>query len=296
MSKLRRTNSDPALQPIESTFSEQNAVTEAEESDSSVDGEEGSCEKEWQKARGQPAFSTVVVRGHHLDCSLDQFMAKFVDDEAPSSLASFLTSRGDSDVNTSSWSEALNMTKQRDINYMHPVNAPMAPPIAAAWKEQRLRIFPEFGLIIDTKTFVKDVPMTDCFYVQDRIIVEVQDTGLLLELQFELVFEKSTIFQRIIKKTTTAEFSDLLEALASFMTKALVEGPGESSQDTTPTAPILSVQEKTRDTSTTQYLMVAMLCLTTILQLWIMVEIRGMKGQLKALGSPQCQPLVVNSE
>jgi hypothetical protein len=45
--------------------------------------------------------------------------------------------------------------------------------MANAQKEQRYREYGEMrSLSIETDTFVQDVPMTDCFFVTDRVLVE----------------------------------------------------------------------------------------------------------------------------
>ena len=51
------------------------------------------------------------------------------------------------------------MSLRRVVSYVHPVNAPMAPPSAAASKTQRFRRWGEHGMCIETRTEVKDVPI-----------------------------------------------------------------------------------------------------------------------------------------
>jgi hypothetical protein len=119
---------------------------------------------------------------------------------------------------------------------MHPVNVPMAPPKAGARKEQTYCRYGDYGLVIETRTYVRDVPMTDCFYVVDRILVEPnyrnpsdsssnkenqQDLtninnhdssstapppSVLVSMEFQINFVKSTMFKGIISKTTSSEF------------------------------------------------------------------------------------------
>ena len=80
---------------------------------------------------------------------------------------------GEEDVVSSAWQVDDNgESKSRVIEYTHPVNAPMAPPMARARKEQTFKKYGDNGLVLETKTFVEDVPMTDCFFVAEMIRVE----------------------------------------------------------------------------------------------------------------------------
>ena len=119
------------------------------------------------------------------------------------------------DVETSFWklSEDDKFSLTRKITYRHPVNAPLAPPEARASKEQCYRRFGDYGICVDTHTVVQDVPMTDCFYVDDRILVEPlqgengdgNDGGVKFTWRFEIRFVQSTMFRRIIQTTTRSE-------------------------------------------------------------------------------------------
>jgi hypothetical protein len=83
----------------------------------------------------------------------------------------------------------------------------MAPPEAMAKKHQRLRKYGDYGICVDTSSRVHDVPLTDCFFLDDRLLVEsTEDGGVLLSLRFEIRFIKSTMFRRIIERTTKDEF------------------------------------------------------------------------------------------
>jgi hypothetical protein len=96
----------------------------------------------------------------------------------------------------------------------------MAPPTARARKEQTLKRYGnQRGLVIETKTFVSDVPMTDCFYVRDVLQVERRrnNGGLVVNIRFEVVFVKSNMFRALIARTTTSEFQKIMNDLASYL-------------------------------------------------------------------------------
>ncbi len=85
----------------------------------------------------------------------------------------------------------------RSIHYTHPVNVPMAPPTAKAIKQQQFYKFGNAGLWLETCTIVEDVPMTDCFVVEDRLWVHGasdESKGCVLSVTFQIRFVKGTIY------------------------------------------------------------------------------------------------------
>jgi VAD1 Analog of StAR-related lipid transfer domain len=175
------------------------------------------------------SYPNLVIDGHVLaDCGLDRFFDMFIADNAEYSLSRFLEGRGDFDLRSTEWKDAAEdecspgNKKKRVVQYMHPVNAPLAPPQAGARKEQTVSLFGDYGILIETQTFVDDVPMADCFYVADRIRVEpANKEAVTVTMEFGINFMKSTMFKGIIKKKTTSEFTALSKAMAQYMSDAL---------------------------------------------------------------------------
>ncbi len=173
---------------------------------------------------------------------------------------------GELDVHTSPWelpsaSKASESTS-RTIQYTHPVNAPMAPPTAKARKQQVLHKFGDAGLCVETCTVVEEVPMADCFVVEDRVWVHGAKDGsegcsvsvtfqirfvkstfflystpsvilflLILEVQLTKFclsssFAKGTMFRRVIENTTRKEYGVFWNQFAG-----LVRGLGKGSQE-----------------------------------------------------------------
>ena len=60
---------------------------------------------------------------------------------------------GDSEVSISPWKKTDDglFSQKRTINYVHPINAPMAPPQAEASKYQTLQIYGKYGLCLRSK-------------------------------------------------------------------------------------------------------------------------------------------------
>lgn len=184
--------------------------------------------EEWKTVCSEiEKLSEVPVRDKLLVIEdLDAFVETFVGDSAPHSWSEFMTQViGDMDVVASKWIESNDVGSTsslvRTIEYTHPVNAPMAPPKARARKEQTLKRYGnENGLVVETKTIVSDVPMTDCFYVRD-IIQVAKTTGkeFMVNIRFEIVFVKSTMFRALISRTTASEFNTFMTKLASWFVK-----------------------------------------------------------------------------
>jgi VAD1 Analog of StAR-related lipid transfer domain len=264
---VRRTNSDPLMSSTqfkrtESAFSEFDDATDgnvAEETllpnkatsavsdtTTTISGSSSissDMAQTWNDAVAKMAnYSNLVVDKQVLqNCSLDQFVDLFVKNQADYSIAKYLQGRGDSELQETEWTTTtstiddgdsnINTANQtRMVHYMHPVNVPMAPPQAGARKEQAFCRYGDYGLVIETRTYVRDVPMTDCFYVVDRIRVEPNNynnassnkknnnnesssaageaalPSVLVSMEFQIDFVKSTMFRGIISKTTSSEF------------------------------------------------------------------------------------------
>ena len=221
---LRRMNSDPMI-PSRPSFegdlaletSTSNDVSEpSSEDQASIHSFEApNVANEWaSEVAKQKDYSHTVVREQTLHCTMDKFYELFIANEAPYSMANFLESRGDLEMEVSEW-DTTKQAKDPDkrmMHYKHPVNAPLAPPMAGARKEQSFRRYDDHGMCLETKTFVDDVPMADCFYVADRIRVAPKGKGAVkVTMEFDITFIKSTMFKSIIGKTTRSEFTDLFE-------------------------------------------------------------------------------------
>ena len=114
----------------------------------------------------------------------------------------------------------------------------MAPPSAKATKQQQIQSFGTYGICIETNTKVNDVPLTDCFVVDDQILIEPSSSSSSLEnnkncvtinAYFQVRFIKSTIWKRIIETTTNNEFSKFFMAYAN-MLQDVIEHGGEKEQ------------------------------------------------------------------
>lgn len=165
---------------------------------------------------------------------VNEFHQCFIGDDASNSMGKFMSTIGELDVDTCRWKRlqgpvdpamSIEPTK-RVIHYVHPVNAPMAPPKAGARKEQRLYQFGDAGMCLETCTIVEDVvPMADCFIVNDHLWVSKDEggKGCTIAVTLQIKFVKSTMFRRIIENTVKKEFESFWCQYADLVTS--LQGP-----------------------------------------------------------------------
>ncbi|CAJ1936207.1 unnamed protein product [Cylindrotheca closterium] len=226
---LRRNNSDPfSLSQAAFTFeketnreSEDLQVLSTVSTEESIGNSSVTDDLSWiSLLNDATSYSQVAVKDLELKCSLDTFFDLFISDSAKLSIPKYMQGSGEENVYSSSWKENDSLMT-RVVEYSHPVNAPMAPPLAKARKEQSYRKYGRDGVALETKTIVEDVPMTDCFYVVDQIRVAAMGDKVFVTMVYDIRFVKSTMFKGIITRTTKADMEKSLQGLAAFMSKSL---------------------------------------------------------------------------
>ena len=181
------------------------SISDNVDEEANVQGWESFCnEKKSNK------FDELGVESIPIPVSVDDFYKLVLEDNADHSIEKFMKSIGEMEVESSSWQPSTTGSTNsttRTIHYIHPINAPMAPPTAAARKEQTLHKFGNIGLCLETCTFVENVPMADCFIVRDRLWVNQNEgSGCIMSITFQIDFIKGTLFRRIIENTTRSEY------------------------------------------------------------------------------------------
>jgi len=133
----------------------------------------------------------------------------FLSDTCISSLADYHKISGDTNITTSKWESIIEGYKfNRTISYTHPVYVPMGPPSGVANKAQTIYKFGNHGLYLVTKTFISDVPRTDCFYIEDYLLVKSNNDGSIsISIMFDINFVKSTMFKSIITMTSVNDLT-----------------------------------------------------------------------------------------
>lgn len=176
---------------------------------------------------------TLVTKDYTLKCSIEMFFELFLSDHAEHSFSSFLESRGNRELSTSSWNAADDGdadSTSRTLEYIHPVNIPLAPAEVSTRKEQTFWRQSSTKMVVETLTYVEDVPLADCFFVSDWMTIRAQGSEeVSIEMAFSLTFTKSTMLKSIINKTSGTEFVGFSKAYTSFLSKSLEDSIPESS-------------------------------------------------------------------
>ncbi|KAL3909042.1 MAG: hypothetical protein SGILL_008248, partial [Bacillariaceae sp.] len=250
-------------------------------------------EQEWaQVLNDNDSYAEIAVRDLELPCDLDTFIKKFVEDAAECSLDKFMVANGDEDMQISDWNlEDDGCCKSRTMEYTHPVDAPMAPPMARARKEQSLRRYGDHGLVFETKTYVSDVPMTDCFFVADLVRVQSKtgengERSVLVSMLFDIRFVKSTMFKSIIARTSKSELEKFFNELAAYLTK----NTGQPSTTPTNTETILRTPAPIQPPPvSSKWSQIAAVLLVIVLsfQVWILWEMKTIHLELRQFAAQQ---------
>lgn len=229
-----------------------------------------------------------------MPCTLDEFFALFLADNAPHSLAAYQESViGDSELAVSTWSAADDGTICRTIHFRHPLALGVGPSSALAERRQRFRRYGEYGFCLETATHVKGVIASDAFYVDDKWIIEPSgETNVTLTVRHQVRFTKRTMLKRIILNSTNSEaqawfagYSKML--LASLEEKGSREIHAETQKDQ------LDVQVELAQTagwfSNTAFLVVMWACLMGSVVLLLLqgtsidVKLASLEGELVRL-------------
>ena len=238
------------------------------------------------------SYSECTVEKLHLPCSIQMFVEKFIKDNAEYSIPKFMMEYGDEDFECSLWESSEDgASKCRKLEYTHPVNAPMAPPKARARKEQTYRIYGSDGFVLETRTYVSDVPMTDCFYVADRVLVGAVDKETIsVSIFFDIRFVKSNMFKSIISRTTKNEFETMMQRLSAYLTRAL--GKETQKISTPPVLPTSPIQHN-MSSAVLHILTLVLLVVVIALQMHMIADMRAMKREVRLMHesmSRQCLP------
>jgi hypothetical protein len=164
----------------------------------------------------------VMKQSLALPMSVDEFYNHVLADDADHSFTNFMRNIGELEVDTTKWesettASSSSLSSSRTIHYIHPVNSPMAPPTAKARKSQTIHKFGPAGICVESCTVVEEVPMADCFVVDDRLWVHKTSQGCVLSVTFQIRFIKGTLFRRIIENQTRKEYQSFWDQFSSMV-------------------------------------------------------------------------------
>eukprot|EP00816_Leptocylindrus_hargravesii_P005018 CAMPEP_0196807580 /NCGR_PEP_ID=MMETSP1362-20130617/7580_1 /TAXON_ID=163516 /ORGANISM="Leptocylindrus danicus, Strain CCMP1856" /LENGTH=512 /DNA_ID=CAMNT_0042181569 /DNA_START=37 /DNA_END=1575 /DNA_ORIENTATION=+ len=162
---------------------------------------------------------TAVKKADLPDISLEAFFETFLSDDAENSISSFHESIGDIINNTDSWTESANgFHRIRTINLDHPVPGYGK---AKTTKHQHCRVYGTGGICIDSHTESEGLPAVDCFYVEDRMLIEAnEDGGLTLTGLYHTVWTKTSWMKGIAEKSANAASADFFKGFIEMINNA----------------------------------------------------------------------------
>ena len=185
------------------------------------------------KRADDPPYQEIVIEDMELPCSLTDFYNTLLADDAPWSIPRFQRDvMGDSEIECSNWAldeDGDQSLMSRTISFCHPIksNLGLGQFSALARREQRLRQFGTYGMSLDTSSFVKGVPASECFHVDDRWILEQRGSVVFLTVKYQTRFTGRTILKRLISQSTKSEVLDWYKCYCKMLTE-VIKGSNES--------------------------------------------------------------------
>jgi hypothetical protein len=196
--------------------------------------------------------------------SLDKFCNFFFADEASHPIEKYQREAiGDEQIHVSQWSPTISTTtttttakSARNIDFWHPLKNALGPSKAKTLRQQTIRRFGNYGIILENTTMVKGVPAADCFRVHDRWVVEAArdatatatDTGgLTMTVTFRIEFTKMTMFKPVIQKNIRHETKKWFQGYVKMLNQVLLAQEGDL---VSPTIGVANVLEPTTTTTT----------------------------------------------
>jgi VAD1 Analog of StAR-related lipid transfer domain len=193
-------------------------------------------------------YPTIVIPETlvHGCADIDSFFDLFLKKNAKYSLYDkFLQSQGDTNMNVQDWANYNRLYSNSDeslwtrtVRYLHPLKVPLAPSWASARREQTMRHYGiQNGVIIESKTFVEDVPLADCFYSAERITILPGSVpnSISIIVDFGVTFLKNTIIQKMIKKSANNKVSELYRNMMEYIQESLAQESSLNAYRTTRT-------------------------------------------------------------
>jgi hypothetical protein len=181
-------------------------------------------------------FFLKIAQEMKLKMTLDEFFHQFLSDDASTSIVSHHEANGDFDVKSSKWEDDdESSSKKRSITFSHPINTKvsMAPSAGAATKTQVLRRYGNQGICIDSEIWTNNVPLADCFYVLERLIVASnEEGGISLTIKFGNIFVKRTMFKGIINSASVKDNTEFHKGFVALIKKTASVSSGSQNQAT----------------------------------------------------------------
>lgn len=197
--------------------------------------EETNVQEEWElvKSSNDPPYNETSIDALVLPCTLDEFFALFLANNAPHSIDKYQRdSIGDSELTVSSWTREPDGSHERVIHFRHPLPSGLGPDSAHAERQQCFRRFGDFGFCLETVTSVKGVIASDCFHVLDKWLVEpTGETSVALTVKHQVQFTKRTLLKRVIQNTSNTEAHKWYKGYANMLESSFQDKEPDEEMD-----------------------------------------------------------------
>lgn len=115
----------------------------------------------------------------------------------------------------------------RSVDFWHPLKNALGPSKAKTLRQQTIRRFGNYGIILENTTMVKGVPAADCFRVHDRWVVEAARDAtageLTMTVTFRIEFTKTTMLKPIIQKNIRQQTKNWFQGYVKMLHQVLAQ-------------------------------------------------------------------------
>lgn len=154
-----------------------------------------------------PECYTLVAEGK-FPLEVDEFFNFFLSDNALDFLESYHKKCGDKELRCSPWRPHEKYGHARDLSFKHPIKIYLGARYGSPRKIQKLRIYRNSHLIVETTQEISDVPYGDYFCVEEFWDVERNGDGSRVRIYINVAFSKNTMWKGKIVQSTIDECRD----------------------------------------------------------------------------------------
>ncbi|PIA50207.1 hypothetical protein AQUCO_01300740v1 [Aquilegia coerulea] len=155
-----------------------------------------------------PDYYTKVAESK-FPVQVEELFNLFFSDKAFNFIDSFRRSCGDRDFRCTPWSDDTQFGLSRQLSFQHPIKVYFGAKFGQCHEVQKLRVYRNSHLIIETSQDVSDVPYADYFRVEGRWIVERDgnetSNSCNLRVYVNVAFLKKTMWKGKIEQSTMDE-------------------------------------------------------------------------------------------
>ncbi|KAL1802374.1 hypothetical protein ACET3Z_031021 [Daucus carota] len=154
-----------------------------------------------------PECYTMVAEGK-FPLEVDEFFNLFLSDNALDFLESYHNKCGDKELKCSPWRPHEKYGHARDVSFKHPIKIYLGARYGSPRKIQKLRVYRNSHLIVETTQEISDVPYGDYFCVEEFWDVERIGDGTRVRIYINVAFSKNTMWKGKIVQSTIDECRD----------------------------------------------------------------------------------------